>query len=144
VSVLADRCDEPVLANLLLRHTTTLGVRVHQVRRHEANREIRRVITANGPIRVKLKWVGKELVGITPEYEDCRDAAARSGMPVQVVLENARMAAHEAMKENTPARGGISPALAPRRFATARNTMMKRGARNGNESTHVSEGRSHK
>ncbi len=56
LSVLADTTDESALADLILRETTTLGVRAHQLhRRHEAEREIIQVQTSFGPLRAKSK-----------------------------------------------------------------------------------------
>jgi len=57
LSVLALAEDEDELAELILRETTTLGVRVHAVWRHEAERSIVTVECAYGEARVKLKWL---------------------------------------------------------------------------------------
>jgi uncharacterized protein (TIGR00299 family) protein len=95
LSVLAPADQEAALANLLLRETTTLGVRVRLARRYVANREIRRVETVYGEARVKLKWVEGEVMGAVPEYEDCQTLAARSGVPVRLVYEAVHAAAYQ-------------------------------------------------
>lgn len=90
LSVLAPAALETALADLMLRETTTLGVRVHGLRhRHEARREMREVETSFGTIRVKIKWIGEEPVGVMPEYEDCRAAALRVGVAVRDVYADA-------------------------------------------------------
>lgn len=93
LSAIAPAGLETTLADLLLRETTTLGVRVHAVRRHEALREQRTVATRYGPIRVKLKLLDGEIWGAMPEYDDCQVAAEAAGAPVRLVYEEALAAA---------------------------------------------------
>jgi len=91
LAVLADSTKENELAELLLRQTTTFGVRVIPIQhRHEARREFRRVSTAFGDIQVKLKWVGQDLVDVVPEYEDCRTLADQCGKSILNVYHAAR------------------------------------------------------
>ena len=94
LSVLARSADESLLADLILRQTTTLGVRVHTLRhRHEVRRELREVTTPFGTVRVKLKWIGNEPVGAMPEFDDCRARAQSSGATVRMVHDAASAAA---------------------------------------------------
>ncbi|MBI1294918.1 nickel pincer cofactor biosynthesis protein LarC [bacterium] len=104
LSVLAVVDLESALAELLLRETTTLGVRVRTARRHIARREIRSVETVYGSAQVKLKWVGDDLVGAAPEYEDCRRLAANADVPVRRVYEAVQAAAHGAFVERDDGR----------------------------------------
>jgi uncharacterized protein (TIGR00299 family) protein len=104
LSVLAPAGCEATLADIMLRETTTLGLRVTHVHRHEARREIRSVPTQYGRVQVKLKWVGEELVGATPEYEDCRRLAEEQTVALRLVYEAAQAAAHVALiGTNAPA-----------------------------------------
>ena len=111
LAVLADAGLEQALSDLILRETTTLGVRVIPMHRHEARRELRPVDTPFGPIQTKLKWVGEHLVGAMPEYEDCRRAAEARNLPVRSVYEAALAAARTAFAPDAepvvapPARG---------------------------------------
>jgi uncharacterized protein (TIGR00299 family) protein len=93
-SVLAPAGRETALAGILLRETTTLGVRVHAVHRHEARRTFAAVQTDYGEIQVKLKWIDDAVAGAKPEYEDCLRVAQARGVPVRLVYE---AAAHEAL-----------------------------------------------
>jgi len=96
VSVLAAAAHEAVLARLLLEETTTLGVRVHVVHRHEAERSFATVETAYGPVRVKLKLIDGAVNGAKPEHDDCVQLAhAHQVSPRQV--EMAAIAAAYAM-----------------------------------------------
>lgn len=89
-SVLAPAELETTLAGILLRETTTLGVRVHRVHRHEAGREYRTVTTRYGAVQVKLKLLEGEVWGAMPEYEDCLRLAQAAHVPVRLVYEAAQ------------------------------------------------------
>ncbi len=89
LSVLAPASAEAALAEVLLRETTTLGVRVHPVQRHEAARELRMLDTPHGQIRVKLKLHEGKIIAAMPEYEDCRRIAEQSSLPVREIYEQA-------------------------------------------------------
>ena len=93
LSVLAAAGQEAELADLILRETTTLGLRVHQVRRHLARREESTVQTRYGSVQIKLKWVDGQLVGAAPEYESCRGLAEQGGATVRAVFDAAVAAA---------------------------------------------------
>ena len=96
ISALVDAANEQAAVDVLLRETTTLGVRVHPVSRHEAERQFVAVSTAWGDVRVKLKKLDGRVVGATPEFEDCRRLAQERGVPVKFVWEAAMK--HEDMK----------------------------------------------
>ncbi len=89
LSVLAPAVHEQALADILLQETTTLGVRVHHVHRHEAAREFRTVQTTYGQLRLKLKTRNGQVVGFTPEYEDCRKLAEQHHLPLKTIHEAA-------------------------------------------------------
>lgn len=80
------------LSALILAETTTLGVRAHDCSRLVSPRDIIRVDTRYGPVRVK---VGRSPAGpqVSPEYEDCRGLARDGGHPLKLVYEEARRAA---------------------------------------------------
>ena len=83
---------EDAAVALLMRETTTLGLRRRAVERHVAEREIVAVETPLGPVRVKRKrWQGQDL-GAAPEYEDCARLAREHGLALREVY---RMALEE-------------------------------------------------
>jgi uncharacterized protein (TIGR00299 family) protein len=96
LGVLAPTAAQQVIADIILRETTTLGVRVHAVQRFEAEREIQTVTTEYGVVQVKLKRWGGQVLGAMPEYEDCRRLAEAKNVPVRSVHESAMAAAHAA------------------------------------------------
>jgi pyridinium-3,5-bisthiocarboxylic acid mononucleotide nickel chelatase len=71
LGVIAFRKDEGTLAELLLRETTTLGLRVQPIGRYEASREFRPLDTKFGKVTVKAKILDGKVIHATPEYDDC-------------------------------------------------------------------------
>lgn len=85
LSAIVSKDDERKSVELVLRETTTLGVRVRPVVRYEAEREFRTVETSLGEASVKVKIVGGKALSVSPEYEDCRRMAIEAGLPLQQV-----------------------------------------------------------
>jgi uncharacterized protein (DUF111 family) len=92
LSALCRPADRAVVLDVLLRETSTFGVRERAVRRYAAGREVRRVETPFGAVAVKLKILDGAVVGAAPEYEDCRRLAA-DGVPLPQVYAAALAAA---------------------------------------------------
>lgn len=93
VTVLCERADVDRFAELLLTHTTSFGVRVHEVQRRKLAREVVRVATRYGEIEVKIGRRTGKVVTRSPEYESCRRAAALANVPVREVYTAALLAA---------------------------------------------------
>jgi uncharacterized protein (TIGR00299 family) protein len=93
---------EGVLTGIVLRETTTLGVRSHDVRRVELERYHRTVETRYGTLRLKCGVLGGELVNVSPEYEDCVARAREHGVPVKDVLAAAIAASPQLDANNCP------------------------------------------
>lgn len=77
------------IAALLLRETTTLGVRRRVVTRLERPRRMLEVETTFGNVRVK---VGEGPYGppqVKPEFDDCAALATRHGVPLREVMAQA-------------------------------------------------------
>lgn len=85
LSVLLSADLEQEGVSLVMRETTTLGVRVRPITRYEAERETVTVETTLGAARVKVKRLDGRAVSASPEYEDCRKIALETGMPLQDV-----------------------------------------------------------
>jgi uncharacterized protein (TIGR00299 family) protein len=82
------------LSDHLLRHSTTLGLRLTPVQRVIAGRKVIEVTTPIGSARVKVKELDGKPVDVAPEYEDCRRIARERGIDLRevmrVVAESAR------------------------------------------------------
>jgi uncharacterized protein (TIGR00299 family) protein len=92
VSVLCDEGKIPVLEDLLFRETTTLGIRRYPVSRHKLKRQSIEVVTALGPVKGKLGWLGERPPTFSPEYDDCARVAAAAAVPLREVYEAAHAA----------------------------------------------------
>jgi uncharacterized protein (TIGR00299 family) protein len=80
-------CDE------VFRHTSTLGVREHPVRKTALARDWREVDVLGARLRVKLGHRAGTIVQATPEFEDAARIAADLALPVRAVLTAAVHAA---------------------------------------------------
>ena len=94
LSVLCRPEREEGIVAVLLRETTTLGVRVREVRRYEAARERLDFPSSLGPAAVKVKRLPGEPPRVAPEYDVCRSLAAQTGLPL---LEVYRIVSAEAL-----------------------------------------------
>jgi len=74
-------------------HSTTLGLRRGHLERTVLERASAKVTTAYGEVRVKLAARDGEVLGATPEFEDCRRLALRAHVPVRRVMAEASAAA---------------------------------------------------
>ena len=89
LTVLADQAKVPELEAIIFAETTTLGIRRHTARRSKLAREVEQVETPYGSIGIKLGRRGREVLTAAPEFEDCRTAARRHGVPLQEVMTSA-------------------------------------------------------
>jgi pyridinium-3,5-bisthiocarboxylic acid mononucleotide nickel chelatase len=74
------------LADHLLRHSTTLGVRITSADRVTAHRKVIEIQTKVGVARVKVKELGGKPVDASPEFEDCRRISRQTGMDLREVM----------------------------------------------------------
>jgi hypothetical protein len=85
LSVLCQEALESALVSVLLRETSTLGVRVREVSRYEAERDVLEFESSLGPAAVKVKRLPGEAPRVAPEYEVCRRIAQERGLPLAEV-----------------------------------------------------------
>jgi uncharacterized protein (DUF111 family) len=91
--VLARPGDEDALTDVVLTHTSTLGVRRMPVARTVLDRAWAAVEVLGRPVRVKVGFRGGRILQATPEYEDAAGVARAGGVPVEQVLTLAAAAA---------------------------------------------------
>ena len=85
VTITSNLPDQQPLLDILFTETTTIGARMHQVRRSKLTRTWQTVETQWGPVRVKIAKLGDKTVNISPEYEDCRHLAALTSTPLKQI-----------------------------------------------------------
>jgi uncharacterized protein (TIGR00299 family) protein len=88
LTVIATPESREALAEIVLRETSSLGVRMHSAERRVQSRRIVHVNTPWGPVRVKIAQSG----AATPEYEDCRQLASANDVPLKQVMVEATQA----------------------------------------------------
>lgn len=84
------------LSDQLLRHSTTLGVRLTPVQRVIAARKVIEVTTPIGSAHVKVKELDGRPIDVAPEYEDCRRISRETGKDLRDVM---RLVADAARRE---------------------------------------------
>src|SRR5687768_638764 len=92
LSVLCKPDQKEAVMKLLFMETTTLGVRSYEVSRRALQRDVVQVETQYGMIDVKVARLDGQRVNEMPEFEQCRAAAAKAGVPLKVVEDAARVA----------------------------------------------------
>jgi len=86
VSVLAEPARRHELEAILFAETSTFGIRSYRAERRKLGRSYTEVDTPYGRIRLKVGRHGDKVVSVSPEYEDCRAAAERTGVPLREIM----------------------------------------------------------
>jgi len=89
LTVLCSEKKRPVLERLILRETSTLGMRIRHDERSCLERHHLPVQTSYGEIRMKIGKLDGEVMNAAPEFEDCRAAAVRCEVPLKQVQQAA-------------------------------------------------------
>jgi len=97
VSALCDPEGVEAVEAAFFIHSTTIGVRRQSFQRSVLDRSTLKVKTELGEIAVKVAGKHGEILGVTPEFEDCRKLAEQRGLPIRTVLTVAQAAAHAAL-----------------------------------------------
>ncbi len=86
LTVLVKCGEEKKISNIIFSETSTLGIRISHSQRFCMDRELVKVNTQYGDVRVKVANIG-DIMKFAPEYEDCRSIALKTGMPIKEVYE---------------------------------------------------------
>jgi hypothetical protein len=92
LTLLCAEADADRFAEFILRETTAFGVRRQAAERRKLRREFATVNTPFGDVTMKLGKLDGKVVQAAPEHESCKQAAARSGVPLKTVYEAAARA----------------------------------------------------
>ena len=89
LSVLCLPEDADRLAAVMMKHTTTLGIRRQEVSRYVMDRRVETAETPYGPVRIKrASGLGAERSKI--EYEDLAALAEKTGLPMDTIRKEIR------------------------------------------------------
>lgn len=80
---------------LILKETTTIGVRVYPVTKYMLPYEVILVDTPWGKAKAKIVRADDEFTTVSPEYEDCRRIAETENVPLNQVYEEVKRQAVE-------------------------------------------------
>jgi uncharacterized protein (DUF111 family) len=97
LSAIAAPHDEAVVAEAMLRETTTIGVRVRTERRHTLAREMLTLETPFGAVRVK-RVAATGIDRWQPEYDDLLRIARERGLPLNDIVR----AVSQSIQEKAP------------------------------------------
>lgn len=87
LTVLCGNDKKESLMRIILKETTSIGLRFYEVERRTLVRQIRAVNTKFGKIKVKISNLGNNIIKYTPEYEDCRKIAKKFNVPLLDVIK---------------------------------------------------------
>ncbi len=95
LSAICAEAERLALTAILLRETTTFGIRATPIAREKADRRWETVVTQWGPVRVKIKaWEGAVLDAV-PEYEQVAALARAADVPFREVYAAAAEAGRQ-------------------------------------------------
>lgn len=78
------------ILEVLFSESTTLGVRVREIKRLRLNQQNFMAETKYGKIKVKVGMFKGEIKNIAPEYEDCKKMAKQHQVPLKEVYEEVK------------------------------------------------------
>jgi len=88
LTVIAGEEDIDKIADILFQETTTIGLRFYKAQRKTLNREIVRLKTKYGMVRIKLSRLKDIVVNISPEYDDLKAISKKTKLPLKKVLND--------------------------------------------------------
>jgi uncharacterized protein (DUF111 family) len=86
---LCAQSDADKFSELLVRETSTFGIRRHTAERRKLRREFITVQTPYGAVTVKLGKLDGKVLQAAPEFESCKKLADQSKVPLKEVYEAA-------------------------------------------------------
>jgi uncharacterized protein (DUF111 family) len=87
ITVLSDEEQKEALMGIILKETSTTGLRFYEMKRKVLQREVKKINTKCGTIRVKSSKLADGTWKTTPEYEDCKRIAEKLDIPLIEILK---------------------------------------------------------
>lgn len=76
-----------IFSDLLLKETTTIGLRWKVENRIKAPRKIATIETEHGPVRIKIAKNAGKIINISTEYDDCKKISLKNEIPLKTVID---------------------------------------------------------
>ncbi len=86
------------ILEVLFSESTTLGVRVREVKRLRLGQQNFIAETKYGKIRVKVGIFKGEIKNVAPEYEDCKKMAKQHKIPLKEIYEEVKKVAYDKLR----------------------------------------------
>jgi uncharacterized protein (TIGR00299 family) protein len=99
LSVIASKENESELCALILRETSTMGLRIKPVNMLEAQWKMQNIETRFGTVPVKIKYVQGEFIQAKPEFDVCVRLSEENKVPLMQILQETESLAMAACKE---------------------------------------------
>ncbi len=91
LSIMAEEKDIERLSKILFEETTTIGLRIYKAQRKTLDREIKKIKTKYGDVRIKISRLKGNTVNISPECEDLKAISKNMKIPLKKVAEIVRL-----------------------------------------------------
>lgn len=88
LSVLCESNYVDGLMKIIFKETTTFGIRTYDVERYKLSRDFITVQTSFGPVRVKRGYYNGKLIKASPEYEDIKSLAKKTGKSINTIYNS--------------------------------------------------------
>jgi uncharacterized protein (TIGR00299 family) protein len=95
LTVLSDPAIFDKMCSIIFKETSSIGIRFHEQNRYKLDREIVKVDTGYGKVRVKLSRAPEDVMTVSPEYEDCARIARTKKVPIKKVYDAAKRAVED-------------------------------------------------
>ena len=87
LTVLCNEEQKEDLMKIVLKETSSIGLRSYETKRRVLQREIKTIDMEFGKVKVKLSKLGDKILKVAPEYEDCKRIAKKLNIPLIEVME---------------------------------------------------------
>ncbi len=95
LTVICDEKHREKLSGILLKETSTIGLRFYEMKRKVMQREIKTVESEFGKVRVKISRSGDAVLKKVPEYEDCKKIAKKLNLPLIEIFRRIQGSLHD-------------------------------------------------
>jgi uncharacterized protein (TIGR00299 family) protein len=102
LTVLCGEAEREVLIKIIMKETTTIGLRFYEVNRVVLQRETKLVDSEFGKVRVKFSRLEGKILKAIPEYEDCKRIAKKLNIPLIEVMEKIKNSISEEKGSSGP------------------------------------------
>jgi len=94
LSIIVYKQNLEEILEVLFSESTTLGVRLREIKRLKLDQQNFIAETKYGKIKIKIAMFKGEIKNIAPEYEDCKKMAKQHQVPLKEVYEEAKKIAY--------------------------------------------------